>query len=295
MKLFFATDGSRHAEAARDFLALLPLPEGTTIHVASFLNDWAVPTMPYGEVPALELESLREAETQHAQEAVERDAAALSRDGLSVTTAVLHGEPAHGILRAADEEGADLIVVGSAGRTGLDAFLLGSVARNVAKHARRPVLVARAPRNSLHEVVFATDGSDHATRALQFLARLPLPAETRVTAVNVVRSHDRAADLAASEEARLREAYTTAQQQKLRTAEALVESARGSLKSGGKRVEAEVRFGDPAAEILDLAQGRHADLVVAGARGVSLIEALFVGSVADRLLKETPCSVLIVH
>jgi nucleotide-binding universal stress UspA family protein len=57
----------------------------------------------------------------------------------------------------------------------------------------------------------------------------------------------------------------------------------------------ELLTGDPATEILRVAEERNADLVVAGARGVSLIERLLVGSVADRLLKEAPCSVLIVH
>jgi nucleotide-binding universal stress UspA family protein len=53
--------------------------------------------------------------------------------------------------------------------------------------------------------------------------------------------------------------------------------------------------GDPADEILRLAEEREADLIVAGARGVSFLERLLVGSVADRLLKYADCSVLIVH
>jgi nucleotide-binding universal stress UspA family protein len=56
-----------------------------------------------------------------------------------------------------------------------------------------------------------------------------------------------------------------------------------------------VRTGNPATEILELAERRRADLIVAGARGVSLLEGLLVGSVAERLLREARCSVLIVH
>ena len=66
-----------------------------------------------------------------------------------------------------------------------------------------------------------------------------------------------------------------------------------------------MREGDPAQEILKLGAEPEpvtsakpeveADLIIAGARGVSLLERLTVGSVADRLLKHAPCSVLLVR
>lgn len=61
------------------------------------------------------------------------------------TTPMLRaGDPAHQVLAAADERGADLIVTGSRGLEGLERLLLGSVARNVVVHARCSVLIVRA-------------------------------------------------------------------------------------------------------------------------------------------------------
>jgi nucleotide-binding universal stress UspA family protein len=56
-----------------------------------------------------------------------------------------------------------------------------------------------------------------------------------------------------------------------------------------------VREGDPASEIQAAAVEMGADLIVAGARGASLIRGLVVGSVADRLLRSREASVLLVH
>jgi nucleotide-binding universal stress UspA family protein len=60
-----------------------------------------------------------------------------------VHTAVLLGEPAHGIANYAQEKRADLIVIPSHGRTGLTRLLIGSVAERVVRLAHCPVLVLR--------------------------------------------------------------------------------------------------------------------------------------------------------
>jgi nucleotide-binding universal stress UspA family protein len=53
------------------------------------------------------------------------------------------GDPAQGILTVADEENADLIVMATHGRSGLSEFTQGSVAREVVRDGRKPVLLVR--------------------------------------------------------------------------------------------------------------------------------------------------------
>jgi nucleotide-binding universal stress UspA family protein len=66
-------------------------------------------------------------------------------DVLEVETIVLKGIPFHEIINAATEIGADLIVIGTHGRTGLSHVVMGSVAEKVVRKASCPVLTVRMP------------------------------------------------------------------------------------------------------------------------------------------------------
>ena len=68
--------------------------------------------------------------------------------GLEATPLVWEGEPADAILAAAASEGADIIVIGSSGRTGVGRMLLGSVSDDVVRRAEVPVMIVRAPRTT---------------------------------------------------------------------------------------------------------------------------------------------------
>jgi len=58
---------------------------------------------------------------------------------------LLAGDPAAAIVEAADQENVDLIVLGTHGRTGLTRLLMGSVAENVVRKAKCPVLTVKHP------------------------------------------------------------------------------------------------------------------------------------------------------
>ena len=62
---------------------------------------------------------------------------------VNVVSILLEGHPATELVRYAEEEKMDIIVMGTVGRTGLDRLLLGSVAENVLRHSKIPVMVVR--------------------------------------------------------------------------------------------------------------------------------------------------------
>jgi nucleotide-binding universal stress UspA family protein len=292
MKILFATDGSAEATAASRFLQLLPLPPGSTIRIVAVADDY----VRGGEYVFRTTNERLFERVQQAAEGAAQEAAALSeREGLSLTSVVPSGNPSQEILRAAAEFEADLVVVGSKGLTGLEGLFIGSVARAVAHRAGCPVLVARAPRNNLREVIAATDGSESAIRAVQFVGRLPLPEATEITLVHVVRPFQLAFQPYIADPMGLATTLTEVQQIQHESGVSLLAAAQDQFANGGRSPRVELREGDPTTEILRVVEERDADLVVAGARGISWIEGLILGSVADRLLKEARCSVLIVH
>ena len=81
------------------------------------------------------------AEANNALEAVKKR---MQEEGVPVKTMVSEGHAVHeGVVRVAESEGADLIVMGSHGRRGLEKLVLGSVAQRVLSSAKIPVMVVR--------------------------------------------------------------------------------------------------------------------------------------------------------
>jgi len=74
---------------------------------------------------------------------LQEGAQTLEADGIAVETLAREGDPADAILDVAEEQGADLIVVGNKGMTGAKRFLLGSVPNKVSHHAPCSVMIIR--------------------------------------------------------------------------------------------------------------------------------------------------------
>jgi len=147
-KILLATDGSASSLSAARAVASRPWPEGTEVRVLSVVEFWVSTMQALFEPPFVQseqIETLRADAMKHAEEAVASAEAALSAAGLNVTESisVLLSGPKMVILEEAKEWGADLIVVGSHGRQGIDRFLMGSVSEAVATHAECSVEVIR--------------------------------------------------------------------------------------------------------------------------------------------------------
>lgn len=90
------------------------------------------------------LRELYAAAREWAEKTLEEMAAAARASGLRVQTRLRTGTPHAEIVAAVAEEGADLVVIGTHGRGGLDRALLGSVADRVVRRAPCPVVTVRA-------------------------------------------------------------------------------------------------------------------------------------------------------
>ncbi|MCY7418767.1 MAG: universal stress protein [Chloroflexi bacterium] len=149
VRVVLAADGSPSAATAEAVIARWPIFDGLPIRVASVADlaqPWhtgmAAPT--YDQVIEAHARDLKEATAEHqriANESVERLRAA----GRDSTAEVRTGDAASEIIAAAREWNADLVVLGSRGRTGLTRLLLGSVARNVVYGSAASILVVREP------------------------------------------------------------------------------------------------------------------------------------------------------
>jgi nucleotide-binding universal stress UspA family protein len=139
-RIVVGVDGSKQGQAAVDFLLRMPVPEVARVTVVS-----VVPPLPIEsslQPPSL-LSSVLVPLEKQARDVAAQAAARIRRAGFDATSLVTHGNPSHEIVRLAESERADLVVVGSRGLTGTTRFLMGSVSDGVVKYAPCPVLVVR--------------------------------------------------------------------------------------------------------------------------------------------------------
>lgn len=291
MKILIGLDGSRQSLVARDLVAGLRWPDGTSVHLVGAYElpiDWSGG---YGaSVPHLvdEIEGALHDETRSTLAAA---AEPLAAAGLTVTHEAIMGRPADVLLDVARRDHADLIVVGSRGRTGWQQLLLGSVATEVAADAPCPVLVARSPR--VARMLVATDGSEAAARIVDLLGGWGTFAGVSTDVVGVSVPDGPLFEL-------LIGLYTLGDERLSRAREASDAKAEADAHEAAERLSAigipatpRSRRGDAAEEIVAAATEAGADLVVVGSRGLSGLDRLLLGSVARNVLTHAPASVLI--
>lgn len=142
MKVLIGIDGSPHSKAALDYVKGMTWPKQTKIVVLSV----SIPVVTYTWVGAGGLSWIQSAEEEmsaQAQELASRVERELREAGFSTEGRVMKGDPRDALVETARSMHADLVVVGSHGRTGLAKLLLGSVASHVVAHAPCSVLVVK--------------------------------------------------------------------------------------------------------------------------------------------------------
>ncbi len=139
------TDFSDYAEHAYNWalgLAADCKAKVILFHATPTMAHLAFPeSVYYPDLARMERELIADAEKQVAQFAAKK-----GTSSVPVETRVSLGEAVWEICRMDEREHADLIIMGSHGRTGLSHVVLGSVAERVVRHASCPVLVARMPK-----------------------------------------------------------------------------------------------------------------------------------------------------
>ena len=142
--ILLATDGSAASENAAQIAVNMARLHGAKL-TAVYVTD-PYPFISIGQANPLGFQAYMAAAQQTAAEAHARVAALCDQGGAPLTLQARMVEnvaATPGILQLAEDEGADLIVVGSHGRSGWGQLLLGSVTNKVLSHSKLPVLVHR--------------------------------------------------------------------------------------------------------------------------------------------------------
>lgn len=194
---------------------------------------------------------------------------------------VLCGPTAESIIKIAEERRADLLVMGSHGRSGVKKLALGSIAEKVIRHLHRPVLVI-GPNCShryswLKSVLLATDISVDSLRAAQYAVSIARQSGADITITHVLPEQSG-------------DTNRTIEQWILRELLSLVpHDAHFS-----KFVHFQVVRGDTAAAILRIAKDCNAGLIVTGPKESSIFADHAPGTILSKLIGHAQCPVLAV-
>jgi nucleotide-binding universal stress UspA family protein len=214
--------------------------------------------------------------------------------GVAADVRIDEGRVAERILHAAADSAADLIVMGTHGRSGVQRLVLGSVAEKVVRQADCPVLTvppgdqhAPSAERPFEVILCPTDFSDVSAEALAVATRFAGESRASLLLLHVVEwpfSHTVGPDPVTA----LRESLVA---QAGRDLAPLVPHAR----RGVPAADALVRVGHPASQIVAIARERSIDLIVMGVSGRGAVDLAVLGSTAHRILREACCPVLTVR
>jgi nucleotide-binding universal stress UspA family protein len=204
-----------------------------------------------------------------------------------VGSEVLVGHPAERIIDYAEQEGVDLIIMATHGRTGVRRWALGSVADKVMRASIQPVLLIRAnidshKKVSLGNILIPLDGSKQSEKVIPHVKKLASKLKSKVVLLHVIAQpyHAYAGMWGVVE------VPYTSEELKLKEADArkYLEKVKRALSSKGIPIKTAVRIGDAAHEIIGLAEELNADIVAMSTHGRSGMDRWEYGSVTDKVL-----------
>jgi nucleotide-binding universal stress UspA family protein len=177
-KIIVGTDFSTQAESAVDHSMAIARHVGAEVVLMHALSmpepDYALP-YPVS-TPAIYVDQV-ESIIKEARGKLDEMRERLIGQGVEVSKVFVNDMADRGIVAVAKESDADLVLVGSHGRTGISRFLLGSIAEKVVRHAECDVLVARgeAPSGGYKRILLPIDFSEVSQRAMERAAELVEP------------------------------------------------------------------------------------------------------------------------
>lgn len=209
------------------------------------------------------------------------------------------GDASSVIIQSAEDHSFDLIALASAARGAVGRLALGSVSDKVMRESTMPVLVVRQdPENeerklpTIKRVIVALDGSDRAMLALPIAAALGKQMGAEIVLLTAVDLPQVVSPVMGYAPAFSPDIYMQLEDESTEAAHKSLDAAKAEIEHYGVTVTTQVTIGFAVDSIIDFATPE--DLIVMTTRGQGGFKRWIMGSVAERLVRESPAPVVIV-
>jgi nucleotide-binding universal stress UspA family protein len=294
-RILVATDFSECAGRALEYAAFLAGACSAPVELLHVVE--ALPDIDQDSVAASHyFEHCR----KQAERPLDELATSLAEVGLTAKWCLRLGIPSQQINTGATDCGADLVVLGTHGRTGLAHIALGSTAERVVRGAPCPVLIVRSVQvhhrlvgnhgagaaPAIGQILTPVDFSPCSLEALDYAAEIAQVFRAAITILHVLEPIFYDLDVALG--------HIVQEREKREQAESQLSELVDRLKPRELSVQTALRGGITADSILAGAQGLGCDLIVMGTHGRRGISQLRTGSIAEAVLRRAQCPVLTV-
>jgi len=222
-------------------------------------------------------------------------ARAVSRRWPDAEVRIVNASPVDAIVMEAARRRADVIVMGWRGHGAVRRLLTGRVSRGVVRRAPCAVLIVKRALWDVRHIGVGFDNSAHARRAVDLISSLGPSRGGRVslfTAVDTMHVPSQAL-VPPDTRAAVCAEVTRINKERLASAHQALDRAARTLTRAGWKVDRAITTGAPLRDLLATVAKKRVDLVVVGAKGVTGVRHLLLGSVAEGALNRSPVPVFI--
>lgn len=274
LKILFATDFSKGSKVALKTIKLLQNKFSTEIYllsvVESALGNWLRSGLYYKEA----VKRLQSWKRQ------------IKPSANNKKSFVEIGNPAEIILQVAKKNKIDLILLGDRARDASSRYQTGHTIESVVRFANKPVWICK--HSKIKSILCGVDGSSHSKKSLKYAIDLAQRYKAKLTLIHAMPSYlppfGMSERIIKQEEEKFKEDIKKKINKFIKV-----------FDFSGIKHEILFQWGIPGNVLLDHAEDFDVDLIVIGAKGHSKLFHLFIGSTAEKIIRYTPSSLLVVR
>jgi nucleotide-binding universal stress UspA family protein len=286
MKTLLAVDGSDNSYEAVHVMKYMARAEQLTLLHALNVPRPAYPTM-VPEAAEEIYKTLEQSMKEDGERLLNRVQSLLPLHAGPTTKYIRAGSPAEVIVSMAEEQKADLIVMGARGLGPIKERLLGSVSHRILTLAPCATLIVNGPVKAMKQILLPLEGPSDAEAAIRFLQLKPFHEAVELTLMTVLPWTETPWPSGAAAEA--------AATEMLEKQTEYIEAVAKRLCALGYRAHGVALVGIPSTIILQQATTLRSDLILMGTRGRQGIARFVLGSASHAVLHQMPCPVLAFH
>lgn len=287
MKYLLAVDGSDQSlDATRAFEALSPAESLIVLHVVN------VPGIPYPAMGAGVAKDLSmavdKAMREEGERVIDQAVSLLPLHPGSVTKRLETGKPAESVITIAEEQGADLVVLGARGIGQFREQVFGSVSHRVMTHAPCSTLIIKKPIRKIQKVLIPLESQEDGEAVVRFMKKKPFREPISATVLHVIPFSEPVWPVGAMISPEFRK-------EMIAYGEKFTNGVGAELTQMGHEAKGVIVVGAPSHTIIEEATKHAADLIMMRTHSRSGVSRFLLGSVSHSVVHHAGSSILFVR